>query len=280
MSRMKKFLTKPLAGTTLIVLALVIGAGIVYGATTVGLFNIGPNVSSSQITVSYTGGCQSITHSGAGSLLIPTNTATEWNDFVAHAPGISVGSCCAGDSGQSCNGPSNACGQYTAGTYSCAGVCSVTTAPGYSGGSSLYGQACTSAANACGQTQGGTYVCGNTCSAGAPGYSDGSILYGQACTLTSGTNSCGQTQQCGSTYNCSDACSGTCSPPANAYNYTFGSTITSSCYANNTFPYQSISSCNSSNVGGYQVTGTTGSGCAGSGKGLEFFYHVCNQSCQ
>ncbi len=193
----RSILKSPLSEAALIAVALAIGAGIVYASTTVGLFSIGANVSNSQIAPIYVGAsCASITHSGSNTLLVPTATAGEWNAFVAHAPGISVGSCCASNSGQGCTSSANSCGQTNSGTIQCNGSCSATTPAN----PSYYGQACASTPNSCGQTNSGTYNCSDVCSASTPANPAG---YGNSC--TSAPNSCGQTNS--GTIQCNGTCS-------------------------------------------------------------------------
>lgn len=188
-----------------ILLAVILGAGIVYAAQSSRINN------SVATQVTEHGVCGNITNNSGKDIFIPTNSSGEWSAFRANLPaGVTNTSCCAGNYGNSCNGPANACGQTTGGSYICAGTCSVTTAPGYSGAHSLYGGGCTSPANACGQTQGGTYGCNNTCSASsAPGYSGAHATYGQGC--TSAANNCGTTNS--GTRGCNNSCSA--SAPAN-----------------------------------------------------------------
>lgn len=200
-----KSLRNKIIGILPLIILVVVGAGIVYAATSISATGGG---AVSQITTSW-GECKNIQNNNALSLFVPANTQAEWNAFVSYAPNKVLTTCCTANYGQACNSAANSCGQTNSGTYSCEGVCSASTPANPAG----YGNACTSAANSCGQTNSGTIQCNGTCSASTPanpGY------LGGACTLTSGANTCGQTQQCSGTLNCSNVCTGTCNPPANS----------------------------------------------------------------
>lgn len=229
-----KWLPRDILRALPILLAIVVGVGIVYAAAT--SFSVAGNGAVTDVTSNF--GCQRVTNNNSRAFFVPANTVGEWNAFLNNAPNKTVNACCAGNYGQSCTSSANACGQTSSGTYDCGGSCSAST-PGYSTPHNLYGQSCTSSANACGQTQGGTYQCNNVCSASTPGYSGPHSLYGQSC--VSAPNVCGQTNT--GTYGCNNVCSA--STPT-AVLTTYYRDLDSDGYGN---PSVTISAC--SQPGGY-----------------------------
>ncbi|MFZ2226819.1 MAG: hypothetical protein WA064_03110 [Candidatus Moraniibacteriota bacterium] len=72
--------------------------------------------------------CHRITNNSGSSLFVPTRTTSDWNAFASHLPGgVSSGSCCVSNIGQSCASAPNNCGSVNYGTILCSGACSATT---------------------------------------------------------------------------------------------------------------------------------------------------------
>lgn len=202
---------------------LIAGAGIVYAAQSYRLNN------GQTQQINEQGACAQIGNGSGKDIFVPTNSSTEWSAFRDHVPsGVTISSCCAGNSGSACSATSaaNSCGQTATnyGTIQCNGSCSV-SAPAVPGNPANYGNACTSAANACGQTNSGTIQCNGTCSASTPG---NPANYGNAC--TSSANACGQTNS--GTIQCDGSCSASAPSDSNcpytwkqtSYTHTVGAT--------------------------------------------------------